>query len=69
MHRRPTARFRMDYEIRRGDELLVTGHTAHAFAAATTFRAVRPPAIFLEVIDREMSAAEARLAEAPIEST
>jgi acyl-CoA thioester hydrolase len=45
-----SARMRMEYEIRRGDELLVTGSTLHAFTTIDTFRPVRPPREFLELI-------------------
>ena len=31
MHEKPTLRIRLDYEVRRGEELLVTGFTTHAF--------------------------------------
>lgn len=50
---RPTARLRIDYEIFNGDELLVTGHTVHAFATTGTMRATRPPKAFLELLERE----------------
>src|ERR1700694_4728472 len=42
---RPLPRIRLDYEVRRGDELLVTGFTIHTFInkAGTP---VRPPAAY-----------------------
>ncbi len=42
----------MTYDIRRGDEPIVTGFTKHAFVDAVTFRAVRPPASFLATMTR-----------------
>lgn len=46
-----TARFRIGYELRRGDELLATGGTVHAFTEASTFKPVRPPRIFLDAVE------------------
>lgn len=43
LHEKPLLRIRLDYEVRRGDELLATGHTVHAFVDRTG-RPVRPPA-------------------------
>ncbi len=40
---RPTLRIHLDYEIRRGDELLVTGFTTHVFINKQG-EPVRPPA-------------------------
>ena len=42
---RPTLRIHLDYEVRRGDELLVTGFTTHAFINKQG-EPVRPPADF-----------------------
>lgn len=47
-----SARMRIEYEIRRGDELLVTGHTTHAFTTVEGMRPVRPPKAFLEMVER-----------------
>ncbi len=47
LRERPTLRIRLDYEIYRGDELLVTGHTLHAFTDRTG-KPVRPPANFMQ---------------------
>jgi acyl-CoA thioester hydrolase len=44
---RPLLRIRLDYEVRRGDELLVTGFTVHAFINKAG-EPVRPPAYFTE---------------------
>jgi acyl-CoA thioester hydrolase len=44
---RPTARLRIEYELRRGGELCLTGHTVHAFVNLEG-EPVRPPADFLE---------------------
>lgn len=43
----PRARIRIDYEVRRGNELLTTGFTVHAFMNRDG-AAIRPPAFFLE---------------------
>jgi len=47
-----TARFRISYELRCGEELLATGGTVHAFTDAGTFRPVRPPRAFLDAVER-----------------
>lgn len=44
---RPTVRIRIEYEIRRGDELLVTGTTVHAFCDLRG-QPTRPPPAFAE---------------------
>jgi len=49
------ARFRYEYAIVRGEELLADGHTEHACVDALTFRPTRVPAWLAEAI----SAAEA----------
>lgn len=43
LREKPLLRIRLDYEIHRGEELLVTGHTLHAFIDRDG-RPVRPPA-------------------------
>lgn len=40
---KPLLRIRLEYEVRRGDELLVTGHTVHAFIDREG-KPIRPPA-------------------------
>ncbi len=40
---KPLLRIHLDYEVRRGDELLATGHTVHAFIDREG-KPVRPPA-------------------------
>ncbi|MDD2764310.1 MAG: thioesterase family protein [Opitutaceae bacterium] len=42
---KPLLRIQLAYEVRRGDELLATGHTVHAFIDREG-RPVRPPAHF-----------------------
>ena len=49
------ARFRYEYEIVRGDEVLADGHTEHACVDAVTFRPTRVP----EWLSGAISAAEA----------
>ncbi len=47
----PRARIRIDYEVRRGNVLLTTGHTVHAFMNREG-AAIRPPSFFLETLAR-----------------
>ncbi|MFL5942693.1 MAG: acyl-CoA thioesterase [Gaiellaceae bacterium] len=44
------ARFRYEYAIARGDELVADGHTEHACVDATTFRPTRVPDWLAEAI-------------------
>ena len=44
---RPLLRIRLDYEVRRGEELLVTGFTVHSFINKAG-EPVRPPPAFAE---------------------
>jgi len=44
---KPLLRIRLDYEVKRGDQLLVTGFTVHTFINRQG-EPVRPPAIFAE---------------------
>ncbi len=53
---KPLLRIRLDYEVKRGDELLVTGFTVHGFINKSG-EPVRPPAIFTEKM-RELFAAK-----------
>lgn len=43
LHEKPLLRIRLEYEVRRGDELLATGQTVHAFIDREG-KPVRPPA-------------------------
>lgn len=52
----PTARLRIDYEILCRGELLVSGHTLHAFVTADSMRPVRPPADFVALLARHIEA-------------
>jgi len=47
LREKPVLRIRLEYEIFRGEELLVTGHTLHAFIDRTG-KPVRPPASFTQ---------------------
>ena len=49
MREKPRARFRFEYEVRRGDSLLCTGSTTHGFMDAEG-RGLRPPTEFLAKI-------------------
>jgi acyl-CoA thioester hydrolase len=46
MRERPGLRFTLEYEVRRGEELLATGSTTHAFIDHSG-RPVRPPPAFV----------------------
>ena len=48
LYDKPLLRIRLDYEVRRGDELLVTGFTIHAFIDRAG-RPMRPPATAVAV--------------------
>ncbi len=50
LREKPLLRIRLDYEVRRGDELLATGHTIHAFIDLAG-KPVRPPASVVAVFD------------------
>ena len=47
---KPLLRIQLSYEVRRGDELLATGHTSHAFIDRAG-RPVRPPPNFTVRMD------------------
>jgi acyl-CoA thioester hydrolase len=51
LREKPSLRIRMEYELHRGEELLATAFTMHAFIDRTG-KPVRPPAAFSEMIDR-----------------
>ena len=57
MFEMPTARMRIDYNILRGDTLLATGYTMHAFQDVRLNRPVRPPAVFLETLKKGFESA------------
>ncbi len=46
MREKPLLRIRLDYEVFRGEELLATGHSAHAFCDLNG-RPTRPPPAFV----------------------
>jgi acyl-CoA thioester hydrolase len=52
---KPLLRIKLDYEVRRGDELLATGSTTHAFIDRSG-RPVRPPANAVAVFERAFAA-------------
>ena len=51
LREKPTLRIRMEYELHRGDELIATGSTLHAFIDRAG-RPVRPPPAFAQVMAR-----------------
>lgn len=57
MREKTTLRIRMDYELHRGDELLATAFTVHAFIDRAG-KPVRPPAAFAELVRRVFTAAQ-----------
>ena len=50
MREKPRARFRFEYEVRRGDTLLAVGTTSHGFMD-TNGKGLRPPEEFLAKIN------------------
>lgn len=50
LREKPVLRIRLEYEVRRGDEILATGQTTHAFIDRSG-RPVRPPAAFASKMD------------------
>jgi acyl-CoA thioester hydrolase len=51
LRERPAIRIRLDYEVRRGDEVLATGNSLHAFVDRQG-RPVRPPPWAAELINK-----------------
>ncbi len=51
MRERPLLRIRLDYEVRRGEELLATGGTVHAFIDREG-KPVRPPAAAVALFEK-----------------
>lgn len=51
LREKPTLRIRMEYELHRGDELLATASTLHAFIDRAG-KPVRPPTAFAAMINR-----------------
>jgi acyl-CoA thioester hydrolase len=51
LREKPSLRIRMEYELHRGEELLSTAFTLHAFIDRAG-KPVRPPAAFAAMIDR-----------------
>jgi len=51
LREKPSVRITLEYEIRRGDTLLVTGKTVHAFIDRAG-RPSRPPSVFAEKISK-----------------
>lgn len=59
MREKPRARFRFEYEVRRGDTLLATGTTSHGFMD-TNGKGLRPPEEFLAKINAFWKPADAK---------
>ena len=51
MREKPLLRIRLEYEVRRGEELLATGETVHAFIDLQG-RPIRPPAAMVAAMNR-----------------
>ncbi len=56
LREKPTLRFQIEYQVLRGEELLATGHTQHAFIDKSG-RPVRPPASFVKRMNEIFSEA------------
>lgn len=54
LREKPLLRIRLDYEVRRDQELLATGHTVHAFIDREG-KPVRPPAYVVAAMNRAFS--------------
>jgi len=50
LERKPTLKF--EYNILRGDTTIAKGHTEHVFLNSDTMKPVRPPAMFMEIINK-----------------
>jgi acyl-CoA thioester hydrolase len=48
-------RLQLDYRIHCQDKLLAEGFTKHVFATRDTLRPIRPPKVFMEVVERELA--------------
>lgn len=55
LREKPLLRIRLDYEVHRGEELLATGFTVHAFIDRTG-RPVRPPEMAVALFERAFAA-------------
>lgn len=51
---RPSARFRLTYQVHTGEALVMEGFTEHAFVNRE-FKPVRPPESFMSVLDKHFS--------------
>lgn len=58
MREKPRARFKFEYEVRRGEDLLAIGTTVHGFMD-TNGKGLRPPAKFLEAINEHWKDSQA----------
>lgn len=58
LRERPLLRISLEYEVLRGDELLATGRTVHAFIDKSTGKPVRPPADALALMTAAFTAAD-----------
>lgn len=50
----PTVKIRIDYEIFKGDVVVVTGHTIHSFVNAEKMKPTRPPERLIEIIKEKI---------------
>ena len=57
LREKPLLRIRLDYEVYRGDELLATGHTVHAFVDHDG-KPVRPPPAVTAAMNRAFPASK-----------
>jgi acyl-CoA thioester hydrolase len=52
LERTPT--IRIDYAIKRGETDIAHGHTVHSFVNADTMKPIRPPAIFMDAVQKTL---------------
>lgn len=49
------AAVKFEYEIKRGGDLLATGHTRHIFVTRESMKPIRPPGFFTEIVNKNMA--------------
>lgn len=54
---KPRAKFRIEYEVKLGEELICSGHSLHGFINAEN-RAIRPPKAFIRAVERYFTGPE-----------
>ena len=49
---------RFEYNVWRGDDLICEGFTVHSFLSAETRKPVKPPKVFIEIVDNYLKRVE-----------